>query len=186
MFVTRALITIGYLTAIYAFLPFSSGVMLSLRGAGVIAPLITAAYLAAAIGVVGLMLLYFRIRDSAAYLLMACLGLVVAYFIAGLEVPQERIHFLQYSALVIAVIWTLEAFPRLLNVRYALLFVAVLFTSLAGLVDEAIQGVIPGRVFDWRDVGFNATAAIIGAVFYEIIRLYGSSRRGEDDEEIFE
>ena len=34
----------------------------------------------------------------------------------------------------------------------------------AGLLDEIVQGVTPGRVFDWWDVALNAAAAALGAL----------------------
>jgi hypothetical protein len=40
-------------------------------------------------------------------------------------------------------------------------FAAVLLTSTAGVLDELVQGVIPGRVLDPRDLVVNALAAVI-------------------------
>ncbi len=37
----------------------------------------------------------------------------------------------------------------------------VVATALLGLLDEGIQVLIPNRVFDIRDVGFNALAGLI-------------------------
>ena len=39
---------------------------------------------------------------------------------------------------------------------------AVILTILAGVVDELIQGVLPSRVYDIRDIYFNSVAGIGG------------------------
>ena len=39
--------------------------------------------------------------------------------------------------------------------------VAVVLTGLAGLGDEAIQAVLPNRVYELRDAGLNLAAAIL-------------------------
>jgi len=175
----RGGVTLGYIAAIYAFLPFSSGVMLSLNATGLLPLLITVTFLATAVVTVALMLTRFRIVDSAAYFLMAAAALVVGYFIVGLEVPQERIHFIQYGLLVVAVMWTLEATN--LQSRGAIFLIGILITAAVGLGDELIQGVVPGRYFDWRDVGFNGLAATVGAAVYDSIRIFATDPDQEWD-----
>ena len=57
---------------------------------------------------------------------------------------------------------------------------AWLLTALAGWLDEGIQGLLPNRVYDLRDVGFNALAgalALASAAALEAARQ--RARRGE-------
>lgn len=45
-----------------------------------------------------------------------------------------------------------------------------------GLLDEAVQGATPGRVFDWWDVALNAAAALLGALAWAWWRWTGTER----------
>lgn len=45
-----------------------------------------------------------------------------------------------------------------------------------GLVDEMVQGVTPGRVFDWWDVALNAAAGLLGALVLAWWRWAGGGR----------
>lgn len=45
-----------------------------------------------------------------------------------------------------------------------------------GLIDEGVQGVTPGRVFDWWDVALNAAAALLGALAWAWWRWTGMQR----------
>ena len=53
---------------------------------------------------------------------------------------------------------------------------AVVLTGIVGWVDEAIQAVLPNRVYDLRDVAFNLVAASISVAS---IRLVEWARRSE-------
>ena len=52
--------------------------------------------------------------------------------------------------------------------------VATLLVALAGWVDEGIQGLLPNRVYDLRDVGLNAGAGALAAGFAAIHRRLGA------------
>lgn len=77
--------------------------------------------------------------------------LVGVRFVAGVE----RTHLVEYAVLATALDGAL-ANGRSGNVRH---WSAWLLTSALGAVDEAIQAALPRRVFDVRDILFNATAA---------------------------
>lgn len=89
---------------------------------------------------------------------------VVAIFIllfVRTAVPAERTHLIEYSVIGLLVYEALHErrengrnppFPPLL---------AISITTLLGIIDEAIQWLLPNRVFDLRDIGFNLFAAII-------------------------
>lgn len=81
-----------------------------------------------------------------------------------IEIPEERVHFLEYGILGWLVYkagkdWD---WPVLLS---------LLFCTAVGLVDELIQGILPNRYWDIRDVGFNAIGGLmgvlVGKVWYE-------------------
>ncbi len=69
--------------------------------------------------------------------------------------PEEAVHFLEYGILGFLLFRALRhSFPNVLV--YPSAFLA---GALVGLADETLQWVLPGRVWDFRDLGFNALAA---------------------------
>lgn len=91
------------------------------------------------------------------------LGVALAYWavLLRMENPAERTHLIEYG--IVAALLHQALLERARNGRSvpmpAALTVAV--TALLGLVDEGIQAVLPSRVFDWIDVGFNALAGFM-------------------------
>jgi hypothetical protein len=63
--------------------------------------------------------------------------------------PRERIHLLEYSILGWLSYWAggWKAIP---------------YVVLVSILDEIVQGQIPGRVFDFRDIYFNLISSGIG------------------------
>ena len=91
------------------------------------------------------------------------IGVGLAYWMAFIRIenPAERTHLLEYG--IVAALIHMALQERARNGRpvpnpAALTVVA---TALLGLLDECIQALIPGRFFDWIDVGFNAFAGFI-------------------------
>ncbi len=85
-------------------------------------------------------------------------GLVI-YFVFGLASGNavEAVHFIQYGTLSLLLF---RAFSH--RVRdYSVYAAAAIAGSFAGMIDETIQWLVPGRVFDLRDVWLNAEAVTI-------------------------
>ena len=164
----RWAVTGVYVALLYLTLPYTKGVVLSLKAMHIFPAIVTATYLAIAAVVLWLMLFLYRIRDAAAYILMTCLAVILAYFVLGLEVPEERVHFVQYGLLSVSMCYSLR--PTLAG--KALYGATFFWTALGGIVDESLQYFIPSRVFDLRDIGFNVTAAAIGTGFCAIFRIF--------------
>ena len=73
----------------------------------------------------------------------------------------ERTHLFEYGLVALLIhAALLERTRGGRPVAYAGL-VAVGSAALLGWLDEVIQGVVPGRTYDLRDVGFNAGAAAV-------------------------
>jgi hypothetical protein len=92
-------------------------------------------------------------------------GLVYAAVFAVIRQPEERLHFLEYGALAGFIEAALRerwraatAGPRVAASAAGL---AAVTTALLGWLDEGIQLLVPMRVYDWRDVGFNAAAGVL-------------------------
>lgn len=91
------------------------------------------------------------------------LGIAAAYILlfGRMGSIEERSHLIEYSTVAAFVLEALkERRSRGRNVPYPAL-VAILITSIAGVIDELIQLVLPDRVFDFVDIGFNTLAAIM-------------------------
>ena len=90
-------------------------------------------------------------------MLMGLLGLTVLLMMTVVQRPEEHVHFLHIGLLTFLV-W--RALPQ---TRGALGW-AVLASTLVGTVEEAMQLVVPRRVFDGRDIGMSAAAAVLAGV----------------------
>ncbi len=114
-----------------------------------------------AIGAVAL-----RVRPGGAEIGVG-LGIAAVYVMvfARMGIPEERTHLFEYSVVALLIYEALiERNSHGRRVRAPAL-VAFGAASLVGILDEVIQGVMPSRVFDVRDIGFNtlASAMAVGA-----------------------
>jgi hypothetical protein len=91
------------------------------------------------------------------------LGVAGVYLMVFLRmaIPEERSHLIEYSVVALLIYEALS--ERQSNGRRvpAPAALAVAVTALLGLLDEGIQATLPKRVFDLRDVGFNALAGLM-------------------------
>ena len=94
------------------------------------------------------------------------LGVAAVYLLLFLRmaVPEERSHLIEYSVVAALIYQALT--ERRANGRHvpAPAALAVAMTALLGWIDEGIQSVLPNRVYDIRDVGFNALAGLMAIV----------------------
>ena len=70
--------------------------------------------------------------------------------------PVGRVHLPQYGLLAVLAARAIGATP-------GAAFGGGAVAAGIGLADELVQGVTPGRVFDWWDVALNAAAGVLGA-----------------------
>ncbi len=91
------------------------------------------------------------------------LAVVLAYLLVGARIDswEERTHLIEYG--IVAALMHQALLERVRNGRSvprpAALTVAA--TALLGLLDESIQAMLPNRVFDVRDIFFNAFAGFM-------------------------
>jgi hypothetical protein len=121
---------------------------------------IAALFLATAAAVIAWM--HRRRAGLAAWLVLAVAAVAYAAFALALDVPQERLHLVEYGGL--ALLFQAAFVERRRSrglppeaVRTASR--AFLAAAAFGLLDEVVQGILPNRQYDLRDVGFNALAA---------------------------
>lgn len=82
----------------------------------------------------------------------------------------ERTHLFEYgllATLVYAALVERRAQGRSAPAPAAL---AVAASALVGWLDESLQGLLPDRVYDLRDVGVNALAALVAVGFVAALR----------------
>jgi hypothetical protein len=157
----RWLVVSGYLLAIYATLGVARYPVTWLRARGLLAAAVALLFLGAGTAVIAVG----RLRGLSASQLAGQAALLFAYPLLArwASTPEERIHFVQYGLVGILLAWAL-ADPR--NSRRLTALRALALGSVAGVVDEVLQGFIPGRVFDWRDIGINCLAVALGLLHW--------------------
>jgi len=128
------------------------------------------------LAIAGLTILYrwVKTRPRAAEIGVA-VAVVAAYTMAWARIDslEERTHLFEYG--VVAVLVHMALVERGAPVwRSAALTVGAV--SVLGVVDELVQLVLPGRVFDLRDIGFNLFA-VFAAMGARLGVLWARSRR---------
>lgn len=93
-------------------------------------------------------ILYIRLRNI---FFIGLLGIVAIAIFKVIPLPIERIHFIQYGILGWLSYWA--------GGRKAFLYVVAI-----GIIDELIQGILPNRHFDIRDIFMNIIGGGIGIV----------------------
>ncbi len=122
-------------------------------------------------------LLWFRLKIRAIpnYLWLSVIACVYIFFTLRLwKRPEEAIHFLEYGLLGILLFGAL---------RYhvddkSLYLTAFLIGALVGIFDEALQWMIPRRIWDVRDIGLNSLSCGLSqiAIWKGIRPKFASSR----------
>jgi VanZ family protein len=158
------LAAVGYLTAVYATLPYARTLWRHaeplLGGRPTAAFLLAGAALAAALGVRAWTAGPAR-RVAALALLAAVLaayGWLLAGFYRG-RLTIEKVHLIEYGLLAYLALNAVTVTPR----GGPGAAVAALFVAAAGAGDEALQRLIPNRVFDLYDVAANWLGGTLGA-----------------------
>ena len=94
---------------------------------------------------------------------VVALGVTAAYLLVfvRMSIPTERSHLIEYGVVVLFVHEALTERARQGRRVPAPALLAVSLTALIGVIDEYIQRLLPGRVFDPLDMLFNVLAAVM-------------------------
>ena len=161
-----------YLLAIYATLGVVRTITNFLRDHGILRISVVAAFAIAAAAVLWLIFRDARRRSWRFALALMAVACVYAAVIYPMKSPEEKIHFIEYGGVAVLAYASSK--------RY---FASALFVAAAGWVDEGIQAVLPARVYDLRDVAFNAAAGLMAlaaiAIFSRHEREVGTDRPQE-------
>lgn len=96
------------------------------------------------------------------------LPLLITFYVLALrmiELPIERIHFIEYGLLSILVFKALRHSIQNKSVYAWAALIAFLF----GCIDEGIQYFLPNRSFDIKDITVNAVAAFFGLALLALV-----------------
>ncbi len=107
-------------------------------------------------------------------------GIAAVYLLVlvRMAIPEERTHLIEYGVVAVLVVEALtERTSQGRRVRVPPVL-AFLVTAVVGVVDEGLQGLLPDRVVDFRDIGFNALAALLAVVAWTVLRLMARRGRG--------
>ena len=155
------------MAVVFVTVPFTRQVVLALRNTDLLGATVTGSYALAVAGVVYYVLFNRRLADWIAFAVVAALLCVVTVLLLGLSIPEERVHFLQYGSMALLARGALARGREGSAARSLLLGLAL--TGTLGLLEECLQGLVPSRVFDWRDVGMNAGAALTALLLDELL-----------------
>ncbi len=158
--------------ALYLGTALAQQIMLALRGRGLLTHSVTAAFVLA--GIVALVLVVRAGGRARTLAVAAAFALVYVTILRGMPIVQERLHFIQFGVLALLSMRALELRALRLGPgswwrRHPELG-GIVIGSLGGFGDELVQAVVPSRVFDWRDVGFNAAAALLAIAAARTLR----------------
>jgi len=93
-------------------------------------------------------------------------GVAAAYVMALLRVhkPEERTHLVEYGMVAVLVHTALLERSQDKSRVLAPAVLAIVITALLGWLDESIQALLPNRIYDLRDAGFNVVAGVMAIV----------------------
>lgn len=96
---------------------------------------------------------------TAAIIFLVVIGLILAWRV---KYPVEKIHILEYGALG----WLAVRDLMKVKIKSTAIILAGVFCIVVGYIDEALQAILPYRVYDIRDIVFNSLGGIWGIVLY--------------------
>lgn len=165
-------VAIAYVILIYATLEVARIPMAFLRAHGWLRISLAIIFSIAAFSVVNLMIRQ-KINSPWKYAALVAIGIIYFFMMRTVQMPEEQIHFLEYG---LVGIFFLRALRHQVQNSWKLWVGAFLLASLAGWIDELLQGISPHRHYDIRDVRLNAISAGLGLLLARIVQPSKSPR----------
>jgi len=157
-----------YTLALYAFLPFGPRFWRFVLGQWGHSINYLGLFLVCVLGAYFLVYLIFRkhVKEISVYfafflISISCLAILKYMCSTG----PERFHLLMYGILGCIIFWALKLDVK--NKR--VYFYTTLLVFLLGTIDELIQGLLPMRVFDVKDICMNCLSGGMGELFIAFV-----------------
>lgn len=149
-------------------------ILLSLFIGQPLAQLIKNQFVQGALFIIGLLLTGIAIlihtlnKKTSRIEVIVIIGIVAVYALLLVRLANpERTHLIEYSILTIFIHKALIERQKQSKQILKPTVLALIITILIGVLDEGIQYYLPNRVFDLRDILFNAIA-VIAAIFTHV------------------
>ena len=122
----------------------------------------------ASIGTIYFLFLKLKIRALKNYIWLLILAVLYVYFTLKLrKSPVEVTHFLEYGILSILVFKALNHDIK----DKTIYFSTMLIILIIGTLDEIIQWIVPGRIWNFKDVGLNViSGGLIQLGIWKVVR----------------
>lgn len=157
------------LVAIYASIPFAGSWAAALSAGALLAPAFAAGFVFAIVVTIGRSVR--RARGPRPLWAAGAVTTVWVMLVVRLGVgAAERSHLFEYGLVALLIHELLLERWKSEGGRLSVGVAAILLTAGFGWLDEGIQRVVPGRVYDLRDVGVNALAALVAVASSEALR----------------
>lgn len=126
-----------------------------------------------AIGIILFLIFLLKKKETriSVYLFLIVLVTLTYFFIKseGIKYPVEKIHIVQYTILCFL---SFIAMSQVLE-NISIYFWSILLCTLIGVGDEVLQGIIPERYFDYKDIILNFKIVILGHLYiFLVLRLH--------------
>ena len=161
----RVTIFLAYVVLIFSLLPFGRAIAIEIRHHGVLSNGVYA--------LTGAIVLIFFVNVRQAWkrspvyaIVLACsiLAATISMFFT-LNLPEERLHFVEYGFLGYLCGWMLSS-NGAQYIPWRKKAPGFLLAFSIGLMDEIVQGILPMRVFDLHDIFWNTVSSWLGLWTY--------------------
>ncbi len=162
--VNRWSLAIGYVAFIYATLSYVRIPVNYLRSQGILS---TSLLILFGIFFGSILIAFIRTQTKEVWryiLFFTFLGVLIGAA-SYVQQPEEKIHFLQYA---LVGIFFARALSLHSSTKWKILLGSFVLGSLAGWFDEVIQGWLPNRHYDIRDIQFNVFSVLLGLSIYAV------------------
>lgn len=159
------LLAVGYVGFIYATLGVVRAPISYLRSHGLLRISLGILYAACVVSLLAVLVKNKR-SDIWRYVLLCAISFAYYFVAKWVQSPEEQIHFFQYGLVGVFFARALESH---FHSTGKILFLALLLSTVAGWVDEILQGLMPNRHYDLRDVFLNFISALLGLIVYKTL-----------------
>ncbi|MFN0118395.1 MAG: VanZ family protein [Elusimicrobiota bacterium] len=156
------ILAIGYVFFIYATLNIARTPLAYLRAHGYLKLTLNTLFFLSALSMTTY-LLWYKTREWWRYIFLFFTFYLYSYFSKFTQTPEELVHFFQYGLVGVLFLRALEKHDFNKPFSWVMAF---FIASIAGIIDELLQGLLPNRHYDARDILLNVISVTLGLCSY--------------------